>query len=249
MGTVTDDQGLEEIPVLVELEVQQWVDEALRNAARATERILDRIASLGVRRPDQGCGEASDLDLADSKAAQTVMRAVTAYPLNDMQLERIVKLALGRRVLEVTAATTGRDPPGVTTSAVRTASSPRTRPEVMSEDGSESHRTDSTEPEESSSANKATRPTTPSSGGAAAERCPPRSSRSGVHRMRQRLRSRTGRRGAEQLGRLPGQLQRPAARHRPRVASRDLRRRSRGSVQCLAAREDMPPATARPSWT
>ncbi len=55
--------------------------EALRNAARATERIMDRIASLDVRHPDQDCGEASDLDLADSKAAQTVMRAVTAYPL------------------------------------------------------------------------------------------------------------------------------------------------------------------------
>jgi len=86
MGTVSDDRGPEEISVLAELEVQQWVDEALRNAARATERILDRIASLGVRRPDQDGGEASDFDLADSKAAQTVMRAVTAYPLNDMQL-------------------------------------------------------------------------------------------------------------------------------------------------------------------
>jgi hypothetical protein len=111
MGTISDDRGLEEIPVLVELEVQQWVDEALRNAARATERILDRIASLGVRRPDQDCGEASDFDLANSKAAQTVMRAVTVYPLNDMQLERIVKLALGKRVLEATAVTAGRDPP------------------------------------------------------------------------------------------------------------------------------------------
>jgi hypothetical protein len=171
MGAISDDRGPEEIPVLVELEVQQWMDEALRNAARATERILDRIASLGVRRPDQGCGEASDFDLADSKAAQTVMRAVTAYPLNDMQLERIVKLALGKRVLEATAATAGRDPPGVTTSVVRAASSHRTRLEVMSEDGSESRRTDSTEPEESPSANRATRPTTPSSGGAAAERC------------------------------------------------------------------------------
>ncbi len=52
MGTVSDDRGPEEISVLAELEVQQWVDEALRNAARATERILDRVASLGVRRPD-----------------------------------------------------------------------------------------------------------------------------------------------------------------------------------------------------
>jgi hypothetical protein len=48
MGTVSDDRGPEEIPVLVELEVQQWVDEALRNTARATEHILDRVASMGV---------------------------------------------------------------------------------------------------------------------------------------------------------------------------------------------------------
>ncbi len=53
MGAVSDDRGPEEIPVLVELEVQQWVEEALRNAARATERILDRVASMGVHRPDQ----------------------------------------------------------------------------------------------------------------------------------------------------------------------------------------------------
>jgi hypothetical protein len=45
MGTISDDRGPEEIPVLVELEVQQWVDEALGNAARAAERILDRVAS------------------------------------------------------------------------------------------------------------------------------------------------------------------------------------------------------------
>ncbi len=71
IGTVSDDRGPEEIPVLVELEVQQWVDEALRNAARATERVMDRVASLGVRRPDLDHEEAGDFDLADSKAAQT----------------------------------------------------------------------------------------------------------------------------------------------------------------------------------
>ncbi len=186
MGTVSDDRGPEEIPVLVELEVQQWVDEALRNAARATERVLDRVASMGVRRPEQDCEEVSNFDLADSKAAQAVMRAVTAYPLNDMQLERIVKLALGKRVLETTAATAGGDPPGATTSAVGTIDSPRTRPEVMSDGGSESHRTDSTEPGELPSASRATRPTTPSSEGAAPEkvrRRPQRSSRAGIHRM------------------------------------------------------------------
>ncbi len=170
MGTVSDNRGPEEIPVLVELEVQQWVDEALRNAARTTERILDRVTSMGVRRPDQDCREASYFDLADSKAAQVVMRAVTAYPLNDMQLERIVKLALGKRVLEATAATAGRDPPAANTSVVRAINSPQTRLEVMSDDGSESHCTDSTEPEELPSASRTARPTTPSSGGAAAER-------------------------------------------------------------------------------
>ncbi len=171
MGTVSDDRGPEEIPVLVELEVQQWVDEALRNAARTTERILDRVASLGVRRPDRDCGESGDFDLADSKAAQTVMRAVTAYPLNDMQLERIVRLALGKRVLEATAATAGRDPPGATTLVVRTVGSPQTGPEVMSDDGGESHGTDSTEPEGPPLASRTARPTSPRSEEVAAEKC------------------------------------------------------------------------------
>jgi hypothetical protein len=171
IGTVSDDRGPEEIPVLVELEVQQWVDEALRNAARSTERILDRVASLGVRHPDQDHGGAGDFDLADSKAAQTVMRAVTAYPLNDAQLERIVKLALGKRVLEASAATAGRDPPRATTSAVRTVGGPQVGPEVMSNDGNDSHSTDSTEPEGSPPAGRVTRPTSPKSGEAAALKC------------------------------------------------------------------------------
>jgi hypothetical protein len=46
MGAVSDDRGPEEIPVLVELEVQHWVDEALENATRATEPILGRVASM-----------------------------------------------------------------------------------------------------------------------------------------------------------------------------------------------------------
>ncbi len=168
MGTVSDDRGPEEISVLAELEVQQWVDEALRNAARATERILDRIASLGVRRPDQDCREASDFDLADSKAAQTVMRTVTAYPLNDMQLERIVKLALGKRAFEATTATADGSPPRAATSVARTVDDSQTRPEAMPDEGGESHRADSTEPEESPPANRTTRPATPSAEGVAA---------------------------------------------------------------------------------
>ena len=80
MGTVSDDRGPEEIPVLVELEVRHWVDEALENATRATDRILDRVASRGVRRPSLDQEEASGFDLTDSIAAQAVMRAVMAYP-------------------------------------------------------------------------------------------------------------------------------------------------------------------------
>jgi hypothetical protein len=83
---------------------------------------------LGERRPDQDNGEANDFDLADSKAAQTVMRTVTAYPLNDAQLERIVKLALGKRILEAAFATAGGGPSGATTSMARTIGVPQVRP-------------------------------------------------------------------------------------------------------------------------
>ncbi len=112
MGTVSDDRGPEEIPILVELEVQHWVDEALENAKRATERILGRVASMGVHHSNLDREEAGDFDLTDSKAAQAVMRAVTAYPLNDAQLEQIVRLALGKRVLHASATTAGGDPLG-----------------------------------------------------------------------------------------------------------------------------------------
>ncbi len=59
IGTVSDDRGPEEIPVLVELEVQQWVDEALRNAARATERILDRLPDLSGHDAEGEAGHGS----------------------------------------------------------------------------------------------------------------------------------------------------------------------------------------------
>jgi hypothetical protein len=166
--TVSDNRGPEETPVLVELEVQQWVDEALRNAARATERIVDRVTSLGVRRPDQDREGAGDFNLADSKAAQVVMRAVTAYPLNDTQLERIVKLALGKRVLEASTTAAGGDLPRATTSAVGSVGGLQAGLEAMSDDGSESHGTDSTEPEGPPLASRMTQPTPPRSREAAA---------------------------------------------------------------------------------
>ncbi len=111
MGTVSDDQGPEEVPVLIDFEVQHWVAEALENATRATELILGRVASMGAHRPNLDQQEAGDLDPAASRATQAVMRAATAYPLSDAQLERIVKLALGKRVLAAPATVAGGNPP------------------------------------------------------------------------------------------------------------------------------------------
>ncbi len=112
MGTISDDRGPEEIPVLVDFEVQHWVAEALESATHATGLIISRVASMGMHRPDLGRQEAGALDPAASRATQAVMRAATANPLSDAQLERIVKLALGKRVPVAPAATEGGDPPG-----------------------------------------------------------------------------------------------------------------------------------------
>ena len=95
---------------------------------------------------------------------------MTAYPLNDAQLERIVKLALGKRVLEVSTATAGRDLPRVTTSAVGTIGGLQARPEVMSDNGSESHGTDCTDPEGPPLASRLAQPTPPRSMEAAASK-------------------------------------------------------------------------------
>ncbi len=111
MGAVSDNRGREEIPVLMDFEVQHWVAEALENATRATELILGRVASMGMHRPSLDQEEAGDLDPAASRATQAVMRAATAYPLSDAQLEGIVKLALGKRVLAAPAAMAGGNPP------------------------------------------------------------------------------------------------------------------------------------------
>jgi hypothetical protein len=168
IGTVSDDRGPEEIPVLVKLEVQHWVDEALENAARATERILSQVASMGVHHSNLDREEAGDFDLTDSKAAQAVMRTVTAYPLSDAQLERIVRLALGKRVLDASATPRGRDLPQATTSAVRPVGGLQAGLEVMSDDGGESCGTDCTDPEGPPLASRVVQPTSPRSAEAAA---------------------------------------------------------------------------------
>jgi hypothetical protein len=147
MGAISDDRGPEEVPVLMDFEVQHWVAEALENATRATELILGRVASMGMHRPNLDQEEAGNLDTTASRATQAVMRAATAYPLSDAQLERIVKLALGKRVIAAPATMAGGNPPRVTTSAVRPAGDHQAELKVVSESEGESHATDCIRPE------------------------------------------------------------------------------------------------------
>jgi hypothetical protein len=46
--TISEDRGVEEVPVLVDLEVQHWIAEALEGATRASGLIGDRVAPAGM---------------------------------------------------------------------------------------------------------------------------------------------------------------------------------------------------------
>jgi hypothetical protein len=166
--TISDDRGPEEILVLVDFKVQHWIAEALESATRATGLIIGRVASMGVHRPNLGRKEAGALDPAASRATQAVMRAVTADPLSDAQLERIVKLALGKRVPIASAAMGSGDPPQVTTPAVEPAGNHQAERKVESEDESEGHASDFTGPEESPPAMSRIQPASPELRGTAA---------------------------------------------------------------------------------
>jgi hypothetical protein len=111
--------------------------------------------------PNPDWEEAGALDPAASRATQAVMRAATANPLSDTQLERIVKLALGKRVPAAPAIVAGGDPPQATTSAVRPAGDHQVGPEVVSGDEGESHVTDCTGPEGPPPARGVVRPASP----------------------------------------------------------------------------------------
>jgi hypothetical protein len=84
MEAISKDRGAEEIPILVDLEVQHWIAEAMEGAARASELMGDRIALAGMRYLSRGKEESWDetdgLSPAARKAAQAVMRTVTADP-------------------------------------------------------------------------------------------------------------------------------------------------------------------------
>jgi hypothetical protein len=85
MEATSEDQGAEEIPILVDLEVQHWIAEALEGATHASELIGDQIAVAGLCCPSRGEEEiqtkASSLSPAAARAAKAVMRAATTDPL------------------------------------------------------------------------------------------------------------------------------------------------------------------------
>jgi hypothetical protein len=134
----------------VDFEVQHWIAEALEGATHATELILGRVASAGKHRLSQGDKDgrkkAGDLDPAASRAAKAVMKAATADPLSDAQLDRIVKLALGRRIPAAPAAAGGEVLSQAATPAVGPTGNQPARRRVESEDGGESHASDLTGP-------------------------------------------------------------------------------------------------------
>jgi hypothetical protein len=61
MGAVSDNRGQEEISVLTELEVQRWVDEALENAARATNASWRSLPHWACAPPTKTVGRPATL--------------------------------------------------------------------------------------------------------------------------------------------------------------------------------------------
>jgi hypothetical protein len=168
MEAISEERGPEEIPVLVDFEAQHWMAEALESATRTTGLIIGRVASMTAHGPNPDWEEAGALDPAASRATQAVMKAATANPLSDAQLERIVKLALGKRVPVAPAVMAGGNPTQATTSAVRPAGNHQAEPEVVSENEGESHATDYTGPEGPPPARGVVQPASPESREAAA---------------------------------------------------------------------------------
>ncbi len=98
---ISEDRGTGEIPVLVDLEVQHWIAEALEGATHASELVGDRITQISVqctsRDGKRSQNESSNPSPAAKRATGCAGRP-TADPLSDSQLERVVRLALGKRV-------------------------------------------------------------------------------------------------------------------------------------------------------
>ncbi len=99
--------------------------------------IIGQVASMGMHCLNLGRKEAGALDPAACRATQAVMRAATADPLSDAQLEQIVKLAFGKRVPIASATMGSGDPPQATTPAMEPAGNHLAEREVESEDEGE----------------------------------------------------------------------------------------------------------------
>jgi hypothetical protein len=93
---ISEDRGKEEIPVLVDLEVQHRIPETLEGETHASELVGDRITQIGMhcttRDGKRSRNESSDPSPAARKTRQAVLDAATGDP---HQLERVVRLGTG----------------------------------------------------------------------------------------------------------------------------------------------------------
>ncbi len=82
--------------------MQHWIAEALEGAAHASELVGDWITQIGVqctsRDGKRSRNESRNPSPAVRRVRQAVLDAAMADPLRDSQLERVVRLALGKRV-------------------------------------------------------------------------------------------------------------------------------------------------------
>ncbi len=101
LGDISENRGAEEIPVLVDWEVQRWIAEALEGEKQASELVGDRITQIGVqcttRDRKRSRNESGGSSPAARKARQAVLDAARGDPISDSQLERLVRLTLGKR--------------------------------------------------------------------------------------------------------------------------------------------------------
>jgi hypothetical protein len=97
LGDIYENQGAEEIPVLVDWEVQRWIAEALEGAKRTSSLAGDRIAQIGAQCTSRDGRRGRDKQSGPSAAARKARQAVLDATRVDSQLERLVRLALGKK--------------------------------------------------------------------------------------------------------------------------------------------------------
>jgi hypothetical protein len=100
LGDISENRGTEEIPVLVDCEVQHWMAGALEGPKLASGLVRERIAKIGTQHAGRDGEEGRDKQGCPSPAARkarhTVLDAARGDRISDSQMERLVKLALGK---------------------------------------------------------------------------------------------------------------------------------------------------------